>query len=66
MRLCLKALTRSDVKAPNFKESVTNAVEVHAATTTTVDVKLQLGKATEHVDVEANAIQVQTDNAVSR
>ncbi len=52
-----------DVKAPNFKESVTNAVEVHAATTTSVDVKLQLGKATEHVDVEANAIQVQTDNA---
>jgi hypothetical protein len=52
-----------NVKAPNFKESVTNAVEVHAATTTSVDVKLQLGKATEHVDVEANAIQVQTDNA---
>ncbi len=52
-----------DVKAPNFKESVTNAVEVHAASTTSVDVKLQLGKATEHVDVEANAIQVQTDNA---
>jgi Carboxypeptidase regulatory-like domain/TonB-dependent Receptor Plug Domain len=52
-----------DVKATNFKESVTNAVEVHAATTTTVDVKLQLGKATEHVDVEANAVQVQTDSA---
>lgn len=52
-----------NVKATNFKESVTNAVEVHAASTTTVDVKLQLGKATEHVDVEANAIQVQTDNA---
>ncbi len=51
------------VKASNFKESVTNAVEVHAATTTTVDVKLQLGSTTEHVDVEANAIQVQTDNA---
>ena len=51
------------VKAPNFKESVTNAVEVHAASTTTVDVKLQVGSATEHVDVEANAIQVQTDNA---
>ena len=51
------------VKAPNFKESVTNGVEVHAATTTTADVKLQVGSATEHVDVEANAIQVQTDNA---
>ncbi len=51
------------VKASNFKESITNAVEVHAATTSTVDVKLELGKATEHVDVEANAIQVQTDNA---
>ena len=51
------------VKAPNFKESVTNSVEVHAATTTTADVKLQVGSATEHVDVEANAIQVQTDNA---
>ena len=52
-----------EVKAANFKESVTNAVEVHASTTTMVDVKLQLGSATEHVDVEANAIQVQTDNA---
>ena len=51
------------VKAPNFKESVTNSVEVHASTTTTADVKLQVGSATEHVDVEANAIQVQTDNA---
>ena len=51
------------VKAPNFKESVTNGVEVHAATTTTADVKLQVGSTTEHVDVEANAIQVQTDNA---
>ena len=51
------------VQATNFKESVTSGVEVHAASTTTVDVKLQLGKATEHVDVEANAIQVQTDSA---
>ncbi|HLH09118.1 MAG TPA: carboxypeptidase regulatory-like domain-containing protein [Terriglobales bacterium] len=51
------------VKAPNFKESVTSGVEVHAATATTADVKLQVGSATEHVDVEANAIQVQTDNA---
>jgi len=51
------------VQAPNFKESVTNSVEVHASSTTTADVKLQVGSATEHVDVEANAIQVQTDNA---
>ena len=52
-----------EVKATNFKQSITSAVEVHAATTTTVDIKLQLGSTTEHVDVEANAIQVQTDNA---
>lgn len=55
---------RINVKAANYKESVTNGVEVHVASTATVNIKLQLGKITETVEVEANAVQVQTDSAV--
>jgi hypothetical protein len=52
------------VKAANFKEAVVNAVDIHVASTSNVNVKLQLGKASEQIEVEANAIQVQTDSAV--
>ena len=52
-----------DVKAPNFKESVTKNVVVHVATTTNVNAQLELGSVSESVTVQANAIQVQTDSA---
>src|SRR5579884_2699761 len=52
-----------DVKAPNFKESVTKNVVVHVATTTSVNPTLELGSVSESVTVQANAIQVQTDSA---
>jgi hypothetical protein len=52
-----------DVKAPNFKESVTKNVVVHVATTTNVNPQLELGSVSESITVQANAIQVQTDSA---
>jgi hypothetical protein len=51
------------VKAPNFKESRTRDVEVHVASTTTVNVPLIVGSASEQVEVSAYAIQVQTGTA---
>ena len=54
---------RITVRQPNFKESVTNNVELHVASTALVNIQLQVGNTTEQVTVEANAIQVQTDNA---
>lgn len=52
-----------DIKATNFKESVTNNTVVHVATTTNVNASLELGNVSETVTVQANAIQVQTDSA---
>lgn len=51
------------VKQANFKEGVVKNVELHVASTALVNVQLQLGNTAEQVTVEANAIQVQTDNA---
>jgi Carboxypeptidase regulatory-like domain len=51
------------VKAPNFKESTIRDVEVHVASTTTVNVQLVVGSATEQIEVAANAIQVETGTA---
>ena len=51
------------VKAPNFKEAVTNNVEVHTSSTEVVNVQLQVGSTSEQVTVAASEIQVQTDNA---
>src|SRR5512144_1988232 len=48
------------VKAANFKESRTREVEVHVASTTTVNVQLVVGSASEKVEVSAYAVQVQT------
>jgi carboxypeptidase family protein len=47
----------------NFKEAITKNVELHVSTTTTVNMQMQVGAATEVVSVEANAIQVQTSSA---
>jgi hypothetical protein len=51
------------VKAASFKESKTRDVEVHVASSTTVNVQLVVGSATEQVEVNAYAIQVQTGTA---
>src|SRR6516162_8776498 len=51
------------VKAPNFKESITNNVEVHTSSTEVLNVQLQVGSTSEQVTVAASEIQVQTDNA---
>ena len=51
------------IKAPNFKESVSNSVEVHTSDTTVFNVQLQVGSTSEQVTVAASEIQVQTDNA---
>jgi hypothetical protein len=51
------------VKVANFKQAVVNAVELHVASTTTANVKLEVGGASERVEVNANVIQVQTDSA---
>jgi hypothetical protein len=51
------------VKAPNFKESVSNNVEVHTSSTEVLNVQLQVGSTSEQVTVAASEIQVQTDNA---
>ncbi len=51
------------IKAPNFKESVAKSVEVHVASTTPVNIQLQMGGSTETVEVTTNVVQVQTDSA---
>ena len=51
------------VKQGSFKEFTTKAVEVHVSTTTEVNVKLELGAASEMITVEASAVQVQTATA---
>jgi hypothetical protein len=47
----------------DFMETVTKGVELHVSTTTTVNFQLKLGKKTEQVTVEANAVQVETNSA---
>jgi len=47
----------------NFKEYIQTGVEVHTASTTTVNAVLQVGGASEKVTVSAQAIQVQTTSA---
>jgi hypothetical protein len=54
---------RVSVKQANFKESVTDNVDLHVSSTAITNVVLQLGSAAETVTVEANEIQVQTDNS---
>jgi hypothetical protein len=47
----------------SFKEAITKNVELHVASTTTVNMQMQVGSATETVSVEANTIQVATTTA---
>jgi hypothetical protein len=54
---------RVSVKQASFKESVTDNVDLHVSSTAITNVTLQLGSANEQVTVEANEIQVQTDNS---
>src|SRR5664279_5940425 len=51
------------VKAPNFKESVSNNVDLHTSSTQTLNIQLQVGSASEQVTISASEVQVQTDNA---
>jgi hypothetical protein len=51
------------VKAPNFKESVSNNVDLHTSSTQVLNIQLQVGSASEQVTVAASEVQVQTDNA---
>ena len=51
------------VQQGDFMETVTKGVELHVSTTTNVNFQLKLGKTTEQVTVEANAIQVETNSA---
>ena len=54
---------RVSVKQANFKESVTDNVDLHVSSSAITNITLQLGSATETITVEANEIQVQTDNS---
>ena len=51
------------VKAPNFKEVVTSAIEVHVSSTEVQNIQLQVGSTSEQVTVNATEVQVQTDSA---
>ncbi len=51
------------VKQSNFKEFIADKVELHVASETKINAVLQLGNSNETVTVEANTIQVQTDDA---
>ena len=48
------------VKAPGFKEELVKHVEVDASSTATVNAKLEVGKVSEEVTVEASTVQVET------
>jgi carboxypeptidase family protein/TonB-dependent receptor-like protein len=48
------------VKHPNFRESVTNNVELHVASVAVANAQLQVGSISEQVTVEADQIQVET------
>jgi len=51
------------VKAATFKEAVFDDVVVHTSSTSLLNPKLQVGGASEVMEVNANALQVQTDSA---
>jgi hypothetical protein len=51
------------VKAPGFKEVSSPAAVLHVSSTEVLNFQLQVGSALEQVLVNANAVQVQTDNA---
>jgi len=51
------------ISAPKFKEFVSDGVEVHVSTNTSVNATLQPGSVTEVVTVQADAVQVETTSA---
>jgi hypothetical protein len=51
------------VEAPGFKRFVKSGIVLDAAAKISVDVGLQVGAVSEQVNVEASAVQVQTDSA---
>ena len=51
------------VRQASFKEFITKNVELHVSSEVIVNAQLEMGNTAETVTVEANAIQVQTDNA---
>ncbi|MGC1423276.1 MAG: carboxypeptidase regulatory-like domain-containing protein [Terracidiphilus sp.] len=51
------------ITAPNFKEFVSDGVEVHVSTNTSVNAALQLGAVSELVTVQADSVQVATTSA---
>lgn len=53
------------ITAPNFKEYVAEKVEVHVSTNTSVNATLQPGAVTDTVNVQADAIQVETTSAAA-
>ena len=50
-------------EAANFKEAVTNNVEVHGSSNAEVNVVMQVGTVSEKVMVQADTVQVQTTSA---
>ena len=54
-----------EVKAngQGFKDTIVKNVDLHVASTSTVNLKLEVGASTETITVEANAIQVETSTA---
>ena len=48
------------IKQANFKEYVSKGVQLFVSSTTTVNIVLTVGSATEQMTVEANALQVET------
>ena len=52
------------VKQGNFKEFISEGVEVHVSSTTTVNASLQVGTVSETVTVQASNVEVQTTTAV--
>ena len=53
------------ISAPNFKEFIAEKVEVHVSTNTSVNATLQPGAVTDTVNVQADAIQVETTSAAA-
>src|SRR5215469_1072203 len=51
------------VRQASFKEFITKNVELHVSSEVTVNAQLEMGNTAETATVEANPIQVQTDNA---
>jgi hypothetical protein len=54
---------RLEVTATGFKRFLQNPVVLTTGNTVRIDAQMQLGQVSESVEVSANAIQVQTDNA---